>query len=94
MSDTTEPLLLQTAARPTLQPSDATVREIDCAVRGLVEEARAHSVQILREQRSRLERGAARLLERETLVFEELRALCEEIPREPPATDAPVAIGS
>jgi ATP-dependent Zn protease len=51
-------------------------------------------VQILREQRSRLERGAARLLERETLVFEELRALCEEIPREPPATDAPVAIGS
>jgi cell division protease FtsH len=94
MSDTTEPLLLPTAARPTLQPSDATVREIDCAVRGLVEEARAHSVQILREQRSRLERGAARLLERETLVFEELRALCEEIPREPPATDAPVAIGS
>lgn len=94
MSDTTEPLPLPMTARPTLQPSDATVREIDCAVRGLVDEARVHSVQILREQRSRLEGGAARLLERETLGYEELRALCEEIPREAPLTEAPVAIGS
>jgi cell division protease FtsH len=92
--DAPEPLPLPMAMRPTPQPSDATAREIDCAVRGLLEEARAHSAQILREQRSRLERGAARLLERETLVYEELRALCEEIPREPPATSAPVVIGS
>ena len=67
--------------RPVLRPSDATVREIDCAVRALVDEALARSLQILREQRARLERGAARLLERETLVHDDLLALCAEIPQ-------------
>jgi ATP-dependent Zn protease len=50
-------------------------------VRALVDEALARSLQILREQRARLERGAARLLERETLVHDDLLALCAEIPQ-------------
>lgn len=94
MSDTAEPLPLPMPSRPTLQPSDATVREIDCAVRGLVDEALAQSVRVLREQRTRLERGAARLLERETLVHEELRALCDEFPPETSAGHAAMDLRS
>jgi cell division protease FtsH len=68
--------------------SDTTIREIDCAVRSLVDEALARSLEILRSQRARLEAGAARLLEKETLVHDELLALIDECPAETGAPDA------
>jgi len=77
------PIPLPASPHLSVQPSDATVREIDCAVRALVEDALSRSLEILSQQRSRLERGAKRLLERETLVHEELLALCADVPSEP-----------
>ena len=87
--DTGEPpepsLPLPVLPRPSAQPSDATVREIDCAVRALVEGALERSLAILGRQRSRLERGAERLMQRETMVEAELLELCAEVPEEPPS---------
>ena len=77
------PIPLPASPHLSVQPSDATVREIDCAVRALVEDALSRSLEILSQQRTRLERGAKRLLERETLVHEELLALCADVPSEP-----------
>lgn len=53
-------------------------------MRRLVEEAFERSVAILRTQRARLEEGAARLLERETLGEEDLRALLRDVPATEP----------
>jgi len=64
--------------------SEETAERIDAAVRRLVEEAFEHSVSVLRTQRARLEQGAARLLERETLSEEDLRALLREVPEMEP----------
>ena len=60
--------------------SEESARRIDEAVRGLVADAFAESLAILTRQRARLERGAALLLERETLEQKDLQALCAEIP--------------
>jgi cell division protease FtsH len=60
--------------------SDATTREVDCAVRALVNEALGRSISILSVQRDRLEAGAVRLLEKETLAREELLALIDQYP--------------
>ena len=49
-------------------------------MRGLVAAAFAESLAVLTRQRARLERGAALLLERETLEQKDLQALCAEIP--------------
>jgi cell division protease FtsH len=68
------------AMEPRATLSDATLREIDCAVRSLIDEALNRSLAILSGQRIRLEEGAARLLARETLGREELQALIEEFP--------------
>ncbi len=65
--------------------SEETAQRIDAAVRRLVEEAFERSVSILHTQRARLEQGAARLLERETLNEEDLRALLREVPETEPA---------
>jgi cell division protease FtsH len=54
---------------------EATAREIDEAVRRLVEAAFARARAILVERRDALDRGAALLLERETLAGTELAAL-------------------
>jgi cell division protease FtsH len=54
---------------------EATAREIDEAVRRLVEAAFARARAILVERRDALDRGAALLLERETLAGPELAAL-------------------
>jgi cell division protease FtsH len=81
------PALLQ----PELQPisprrySEDTAREIDCAVRDLLQEALDRALAILATRRAALDRVAAALLERETLSGEELRALLAG----PPAADAP-----
>ncbi|MCZ7558863.1 MAG: ATP-dependent zinc metalloprotease FtsH [Burkholderiaceae bacterium] len=60
--------------------SEETAQRIDAAVRRLVEEAFERSLAVLGTQRARLEQGAARLLERETLSEEDLRALLREVP--------------
>ena len=55
--------------------SEETAREIDCAVRLLVERAFERASAILEEHRTKLEAGAHKLLEQETLTGEELSAL-------------------
>ncbi|MCO5107214.1 MAG: ATP-dependent zinc metalloprotease FtsH [Burkholderiaceae bacterium] len=72
---------LATPQWPTEGPrySEETAQRIDAAVRNLVEQAFERSTSVLRAQRARLEAGAARLLERETLNEDDLRALMREI---------------
>jgi cell division protease FtsH len=55
--------------------SEATARQIDKAVRGLVDAAFARALSLLTTRRSTLDEGARRLLERETLGETELREL-------------------
>jgi len=55
--------------------SEETAREIDCAVREIVDAAFAKAAGILRRHRALLERGAQMLLERETLAEEDLASL-------------------
>ncbi len=58
--------------------SEATAREIDATVKGIVDAAFRRTVTLLREQRDTLERGARLLLEHETLDEADLAALCKE----------------
>jgi cell division protease FtsH len=58
--------------------SEATAREIDATVKGIVDGAFRRTVTLLREQRDTLERGARLLLEHETLDEADLAALCKE----------------
>lgn len=55
--------------------SEETGREIDCAVRKLVDAAYQQALEILKRHRASLEEGAKRLLEKETLNRDELPAL-------------------
>jgi cell division protease FtsH len=55
--------------------SEETAREIDCAVREIVDQAFDKAVGLLERHRSTLERGAQLLLEKETLNEEDLKAL-------------------
>ena len=57
------------------QYSEETAREIDCEVRDLTESARFKALHILETFREALENGAARLLEKETLLEDELPKL-------------------
>jgi len=57
------------------QYSEETAREIDCAVREILDAAYDKATAILTERRADLEKGAAALLERETLSEEELTAI-------------------
>ncbi len=57
------------------QYSEETAREIDCAVRELTEGARQRALRILRTFQTELEEGAASLLEKETLLEDELPKL-------------------
>jgi cell division protease FtsH len=57
------------------QYSEETAREIDCAVRALTEKARQKALHILQAFRKELEEGATRLLEKETLLEDELPKL-------------------
>jgi cell division protease FtsH len=59
--------------------SDDTAREIDCAIRELVEAAFAHARGILREHRALLDEWAGRLLATETLTADELQPLRERL---------------
>jgi cell division protease FtsH len=58
--------------------SETTGREIECAVRGLVEEAFTRATAILARNRAALEDGAQRLLAKETLTEQELPAVMAE----------------
>jgi cell division protease FtsH len=55
--------------------SEATAREIDCAVRELVDAAFTRARAILAAERATLDRAARMLLERETLAESDLRGL-------------------
>jgi cell division protease FtsH len=59
--------------------SDDTAREIDSAVRAIVQSAFDKALAILSEERDALEKGARQLLEKETLGETELKTLYEEI---------------
>jgi len=59
--------------------SEETAREIDTAVREMVESAFEHAVGILNQHRPGLERGAKALLQKETLVEEDLEAFRREV---------------
>ncbi|MGB8330983.1 MAG: ATP-dependent zinc metalloprotease FtsH [Polyangiales bacterium] len=59
--------------------SDDTAREIDNAIRAMVQSAFDHALAILREERDALEDGAGQLLRKETLSEAELRALYDAI---------------
>jgi cell division protease FtsH len=58
--------------------SEATAREIDAAVKAIVDDAFRRTVTLLRAQRDTLERGARLLLEHETLDEADLAALRQE----------------
>ncbi|HUN46834.1 MAG TPA: ATP-dependent zinc metalloprotease FtsH, partial [Stellaceae bacterium] len=63
--------------------SEATAREIDEAVKAIVDGAFSRTLALLRAKRAILERGARLLLEKETLTEEDLKTLL--------ATDRPAA---
>jgi cell division protease FtsH len=58
--------------------SETTAREIDAAVKSIVEQAFRRTVALLRARRDALERGARLLLEHETLDEADLAALTQE----------------
>ncbi|MCK6453029.1 MAG: ATP-dependent zinc metalloprotease FtsH [Alphaproteobacteria bacterium] len=60
--------------------SEETAREIDCAVRQLVDQAFAKAVAVLEQKRPILERGAEMLLRQETLTEAELAAILAPSP--------------
>jgi cell division protease FtsH len=60
--------------------SEATAREIDTAVKSIVEAAFRRTINLLRAQREILERGARLLLEHETLDEADLLALRQPVP--------------
>jgi len=55
--------------------SEETAREIDAAVKGFVDRAFAAAVRILTDKRAVLERGAQLLLQKETLIEDDLKGL-------------------
>ena len=60
---------------PQHEYSEQTAREIDCAVRDLVNDAFNRAQDILQRERAVLEEGARQLLAKETLSEADLKAL-------------------
>jgi len=76
--DTEPRSFLDVQQRPTMlerQYSEETAREIDCAVRDILDTAYDKARAVLTERRKDLEKGAAALLEKETLSEDELTAI-------------------
>ncbi len=71
--------------------SEQTARELDVAIRGLVEAAQAQARRILEANRALLEEGAAQLLARETLADGELAALLGRVAAPAPVAPRPAA---
>jgi cell division protease FtsH len=65
--------------------SEQTAREIDEAIRSLLEAAGARAERILGANRSLLEEGARQLLAKETLAEGELDDLLRRVARDPPS---------
>jgi cell division protease FtsH len=65
--------------------SDATAHAIDLAVQHIVEVAFARTVEILKRERATLDRGAALLLEKETLDEAELSGILKDVKAIEPA---------
>jgi cell division protease FtsH len=57
--------------------SEQTAREIDLAVKKLIDDAYAHAKEILSERRSLLDQGVRLLLEKETLTPDDFPALVQ-----------------
>jgi cell division protease FtsH len=74
--------------------SEDTARDIDEAVRKIVDEAFVRTTGILRQNRALLERCAEVLLQKETLSAEEIGALTKDIVPAIATTEGPAAIGS
>ncbi|MBW1757725.1 MAG: ATP-dependent metallopeptidase FtsH/Yme1/Tma family protein [Deltaproteobacteria bacterium] len=68
--------------------SDDTAREIDTAVRAMVQGAFDKALAILGEERDTLEEGARQLLDKETLGEAELQALYDEIEQKHPTASS------
>jgi cell division protease FtsH len=68
--------------------SEATAREIDCAVRELVDAAFQRAKAILAANRPSLDKAAGLLLERETLAEADLRGLFSDLAPPSPGGDA------
>jgi cell division protease FtsH len=94
MDETLGSIAYDTERSPFLQPapgqaylerrfSEATAREIDLAIRRIVDGAFARTMAILERNRGLLERTAKRLLEVETLDEPALRELTRDLAREP-----------
>ena len=64
--------------------SEATAREIDVAVRQIVDGTYEKAISILRRERALLERWALRLLDKETLAERELEELRRAVARDVP----------
>ncbi len=58
--------------------SEETAREIDCAIKKLIDVALSRAEKILKDHQETLERGAKKLLEKETLTREDLMAILKE----------------
>ena len=59
--------------------SEETAREIDCAVREIVKHAFDKALAIVTERRGVLEQGAQLLLQKETLIEEDLKPFRQEL---------------
>jgi len=76
---------------PNMSPreySEDTAREIDVAVRDIVKSAYDKALAILTRERETLERGAQRLLEKETLIEQELAELTADMRSQAPEAKA------
>jgi cell division protease FtsH len=71
------PLYLETVFSPAKEYSEETAKEIDNEVSGLMSEAHERVRKILTEKREQLENLARTLLEKETVLGDELKELLE-----------------
>ncbi|CUA98993.1 membrane protease FtsH catalytic subunit [Thiomonas bhubaneswarensis] len=77
LEETPQSVLGTPALPPQHEYSEQTAREIDCAVRDLVNVAFNRATDILQQKRAVLDEGARLLLEKETLTETELRQLMQ-----------------
>ncbi|MEW6560173.1 MAG: ATP-dependent zinc metalloprotease FtsH [Pseudomonadota bacterium] len=77
LEETPQSVLGTPALPPQHEYSEQTAREIDCAVRDLVNAAFNRATDILQQKRTVLDEGARLLLEKETLTETELRQLMQ-----------------
>ncbi len=86
----TEPsTFLGVAGPPQRNYSEETAREIDCAIRGVVQKAFERARNVLTTNRPLLEEGARALLEKETLEQDDLAALLSRVSPEPEEARTP-----